>query len=203
MQFTADVKEALLDELETQRRQAGIEVQKAHVERIERKRRRAAGAPGQRREPVRALRVIIAIGRSGNYRALGCAGEKLDKVFHRLYDPKEYAGQERAGGRRRRLGAGVGDRAGAGGRGGDAQLSRQGIRAPQARQRRQAAARCERDPDANVAVERAVVGAGEHGDDPQHGAGQARRPSRVHARPQVKEIRADARRCSPTATARR
>src|SRR5262249_23563675 len=37
MQFTADVKEALLEELEQQRQQAGVEVEKAHIDRVERK----------------------------------------------------------------------------------------------------------------------------------------------------------------------
>ncbi|HEX6836247.1 MAG TPA: NAD(P)-binding domain-containing protein, partial [Polyangia bacterium] len=92
LKLTAAVKEALFDELEAQRRAFGIECKKAHVERVEKK-----GAElvvhVQKSEPVRALRVIIAIGRSGNYRALGVPGEKLDKVFHRLYDPKEHAGK--------------------------------------------------------------------------------------------------------------
>ena len=42
---------------------------------------------------MRALRAIIAIGRSGNYRTLGVPGEKLDKVYHRLYDPQDFAGK--------------------------------------------------------------------------------------------------------------
>jgi NosR/NirI family transcriptional regulator, nitrous oxide reductase regulator len=93
LQVSADVKEALLEELEQQRTRAGIDVVRAHVERVERR-----GAElvvhVEGGTPVRALRVVIAIGRSGNYRALGVAGEKLDKVFHRLYDPADYAGQD-------------------------------------------------------------------------------------------------------------
>jgi thioredoxin reductase/ferredoxin len=92
LKLTAELKETLLDELEAQRRAFGIECRKAHVERIEKK-------GGEllvhlKGETVRALRVIIAIGRSGNYRALGVPGEKLDKVYHRLYDPKEHAGKK-------------------------------------------------------------------------------------------------------------
>jgi NosR/NirI family transcriptional regulator, nitrous oxide reductase regulator len=97
MKVTADIKEALLDELERQRKSHGIEVQKAHVERIERRGGELL-IHAKDREPegrsMRALRVIIAIGRSGNYRTLGCPGEELDKVYHRLYDPKDYAGKK-------------------------------------------------------------------------------------------------------------
>jgi len=35
---------------------------------------------------TRAHRVIVAIGRSGNFRKLGCPGEDLDKVYNRLFD---------------------------------------------------------------------------------------------------------------------
>src|SRR5947207_559841 len=37
LQFTADLKETLLEEMEAQRKRAGVEITKAHVERIERK----------------------------------------------------------------------------------------------------------------------------------------------------------------------
>ena len=43
---------------------------------------------------TKARRVIVAIGRSGNHRKLGVPGENLDKVFNRLYDPKEFAGKQ-------------------------------------------------------------------------------------------------------------
>src|SRR5262249_7849635 len=42
---------------------------------------------------TRARRVIVAIGRSGNHRKLGCPGEDLDKDYNRLYDPKDFAGK--------------------------------------------------------------------------------------------------------------
>ena len=41
-----------------------------------------------------AARVIIGIGRSGNFRKLGVPGEDLDKVYNRLHDPKDYAGKQ-------------------------------------------------------------------------------------------------------------
>ena len=91
MQLTAEVKEALYDELSAQRQKAGVEITKAQVERIEKKGdlllvHASTGV-------VKALRVVIAIGRSGNYRALGCPGEKLDKVYQRLFDPADYSGK--------------------------------------------------------------------------------------------------------------
>ena len=43
-------------------------------------------------EPLPAKAVIIAIGRSGNYRKLGVAGEERDKVSNRLHDPKDFDG---------------------------------------------------------------------------------------------------------------
>lgn len=86
MQFKSDVKEALLEELEAQRK--GIEVVPARVEQVERK-----GGEFILNKTIRAKRVIVAIGRSGNYRKLNVPGETLDKVYNRLYDPKEYAGK--------------------------------------------------------------------------------------------------------------
>ena len=106
MQFKADVKEALLDELEAQRKGAGIEITPARIERLERKGNLigvVAAVPGGKSKEkaagtaaatiILAKRVIVAIGRSGNYRKLGVPGENLDKVYNRLYDPKEYAGK--------------------------------------------------------------------------------------------------------------
>ena len=88
----AKVKEALLEELEAQRDRFGVEVTLAHVDRVERSdglfRVRVAGGADQI-----ARRVILAIGRTGNYRKLGVRGEELEKVSNRLYDPKDYAGK--------------------------------------------------------------------------------------------------------------
>ena len=42
----------------------------------------------------RTLRVIIAIGKSGNARMLGVPGEKLSKVFTRLVDPGEHKNKD-------------------------------------------------------------------------------------------------------------
>lgn len=94
LQFSpeANVKEALLDELRAQTIALGIEPVRARIERV----RRSDGrfelevADG---EPVRARRVVLAIGRSGNFRKLGVPGEELDKVSNRLHDPRDHCGQ--------------------------------------------------------------------------------------------------------------
>ena len=92
LQFHADVKEALLDEMEAQRAAAGIEVTTARIERLSREGDAIVlhHADGK---TTRARRVIVAIGRSGNFRKLGAPGEDLDKVYNRLHDPKEFAGK--------------------------------------------------------------------------------------------------------------
>ncbi len=93
MHFHADVKEALLDELQKQRQDAGIEVTNARAERIE------SGGGGvtvhfaDNAPAVRAHRSIVAIGKSGDFRRLGVPGEELDKVANRLHDPKDFAGK--------------------------------------------------------------------------------------------------------------
>lgn len=93
LQVKATVKEALVEELREQVAREDIRVQAGRAERIER-----AGdvlivhltGGGTRR----ARRVLVAIGRSGDFRRLGVAGEQLDKVFNRLHDPAEYRDQD-------------------------------------------------------------------------------------------------------------
>jgi NosR/NirI family nitrous oxide reductase transcriptional regulator len=91
--FHATVKEALVEEMEAQQRAAAIEPVTARIERLERSGNLLVlhHADGK---TTRAHRVLVAIGRSGNFRKLGCPGENLDKVYNRLFDPKEYAGKE-------------------------------------------------------------------------------------------------------------
>lgn len=94
IQFSAQVKEDLLEELEGYRAKAGVQTEAAHIDRVEKK-----GAEllvhhgGKDKKVTRSQRVIVAIGRSGNYRRLGVPGQDKDKVYHRLYDPGEYAGK--------------------------------------------------------------------------------------------------------------
>jgi NosR/NirI family transcriptional regulator, nitrous oxide reductase regulator len=95
LQFRSEVhpKEELLETLESYRRKAGIEPIRARIERIERKGAVLLLHHGDKKTVTRARRVIVAIGRSGNHRKLGVPGEDLDKVFNRLYDPKEFVGR--------------------------------------------------------------------------------------------------------------
>jgi len=93
LQLTAEVKEPLVVELINQTTAAGIE---PHMARIERVRRAGEGlfeldVAGE--GVVKARRVIVGIGRSGNFRKLGVPGEELDHVSNRLHDPKDYAGK--------------------------------------------------------------------------------------------------------------
>ena len=93
LQFSdrADVKERLLEELEA--RTADIEPVFARAECVQREGDvlRVVIPEG---EDLLAHRVIVAIGRSGNFRKLNVPGEDLDKVMNRLHDPKDYADQD-------------------------------------------------------------------------------------------------------------
>src|SRR5439155_8416109 len=88
----ADVKEALLDELRAQASRAGVTPTRARAERVAREGSRLAVhlAGGG---VLRARNVLIAIGRSGNFRKLDVPGESLPKVYNRLHDPASFAGQ--------------------------------------------------------------------------------------------------------------
>ena len=100
---TANVKEALVEELERQTKAAGLKTREGRAERIRRvgELLHVELAPGGQipggqtpDDPIRARRVIVAIGRTGNYRTLGVPGEELDKVSNRLHDPKDFAGRK-------------------------------------------------------------------------------------------------------------
>lgn len=92
LQVAADVKEALVLELEAQRRAAGVETVPARIERIAREEGELVLHHGDG-AATRARRVIVAIGRSGDFRRLGVPGEDLDKVMNRLHDARVYAGK--------------------------------------------------------------------------------------------------------------
>lgn len=93
LQFTAEVKETLLEEMRAQTLGAGIEPRIGRAERVTRRGNLFEVAlPGE--EPLRCRRVVVGIGRSGNFRKLGVPGEELGKVGNRLYDPQDHTGQD-------------------------------------------------------------------------------------------------------------
>ena len=92
LRVTARVKEPLLEELRAQAREAGVVARDARAERIERERdgftvRLEDGGT------LRARRVLVAIGRAGDFRRLGVPGESLGHVSNRLHDPRAFAGR--------------------------------------------------------------------------------------------------------------
>jgi len=89
----AAVKEGLLEDLHDQTLDAGITPTTARVESI----KKTGGVfelilPGG--ENIKAHRVIVGIGRSGNFRKLGVPGEEKNKVYNRLHDPRDFCGQD-------------------------------------------------------------------------------------------------------------
>jgi thioredoxin reductase/ferredoxin len=93
LQFRDEVhpKEALLEDL--RRETAGITPRRAAAESVTRKGELLQVNLEGGEAPLLARHVIVAIGRSGNYRKLDVPGETLDKVYNRLHDPKDFAGK--------------------------------------------------------------------------------------------------------------
>ncbi|PEN15250.1 pyridine nucleotide-disulfide oxidoreductase [Longibacter salinarum] len=87
---SADVKEALVEELEAQTQD--LPVRTFDADRIAR-RGELLVVESESGEKVFAERVIVAIGRSGNFRSLGVPGEDRDFVHHRLHDPTKWKGR--------------------------------------------------------------------------------------------------------------
>ncbi len=90
---TAEVKEELVAELRAQSVEQGIEPRIARAERVARK-GKLLEVVLRDDDSLLAKRVIVAIGRSGNFRKLGVPGEDRDKVYNRLHDPKDFCGRE-------------------------------------------------------------------------------------------------------------
>ncbi|MGI8437085.1 MAG: NAD(P)-binding domain-containing protein [Chthoniobacterales bacterium] len=128
LQFTADVKEALLQEMEAQGRAAGIEITPGRVERMERKEGALFLHMGEG-EPVRAPRDRGDQAKR-KFPQAGRARRGVGQGLQPALRSEGVRGQERARRRRGRLGFGNGDRAHEGGREGHAQLSAKGCRGP-------------------------------------------------------------------------
>jgi len=86
-------KEELISELDEQLRHANIQTVKARVSHITKQKNIFILVDHDEKEIIRAHRVIVAIGRSGNFRTLGCPGEHKDKVYNRLHDPGDFVGK--------------------------------------------------------------------------------------------------------------
>jgi NosR/NirI family nitrous oxide reductase transcriptional regulator len=93
LQVSATVKEDLIAELERQLAGRDLPLRLATVTHVERRGQHLA-VMVKDGEPILARRVIVAIGRSGNFRRLGVPGEELSTVVNRLHDPKHHAGQD-------------------------------------------------------------------------------------------------------------
>jgi len=90
-----DVKEKLLDEMKRQVSEAGVESTEGMIDHVRKKGSEILlHHAGKEKKTTRALRCIVAIGRSGNYRQMGIPGEDLNKVSNRLHDPKTFKDQD-------------------------------------------------------------------------------------------------------------
>lgn len=87
------VKESLLKAMRAQVQAADITITTGRIEKIAKKAGLFVLKDANAGASWRALRVVVAIGRSGNFRKLGVPGEDLDKVMNRLHDPKDYSGK--------------------------------------------------------------------------------------------------------------
>jgi len=87
--FESEVKEPLVAELKEQTLGQGIEPLLARVEGVV-KRGDHLELQIPQGENLLARRVVVGIGRSGNFRKLGVPGEDRDKVFNRLHDPSDF-----------------------------------------------------------------------------------------------------------------
>ncbi|MFQ5512538.1 MAG: NAD(P)-binding domain-containing protein [Candidatus Krumholzibacteriia bacterium] len=93
LQVTAEIKEALVDELTAQTIDRGIAPLAAHAEYVRRHQKHLEVVLSGT-DNLRCRRVICALGRSGNFNRLGVRGEGLDKVYNRLHDPKDFCGKD-------------------------------------------------------------------------------------------------------------
>ncbi|RJY18080.1 4Fe-4S binding protein [Parashewanella spongiae] len=95
LQFSDNVthKENLLAELKQQVIEHGVSTEIVKVSHIEKK-SDFLSVILEDGTPLQSHRVIVAIGRSGNYRKLNINGENLDKVANRLIDPATYKGKK-------------------------------------------------------------------------------------------------------------
>lgn len=88
LKINEGVKESLLDELNEQIKEIGLPILEGVVaEKIEKKENHFEVITNE--GTFKSLRVVLAIGKSGNARTLDVPGEDLPKVYNRLIDPEE------------------------------------------------------------------------------------------------------------------
>jgi thioredoxin reductase/ferredoxin len=91
LRVNATVKEALVEELRAQTKD--VKTLMAIAERVVREGDRLRVECRAPQPSLQARAVVIALGRSGGSRKLNVPGESLNKVYNRLHDPKDFAGQ--------------------------------------------------------------------------------------------------------------
>ncbi|MCB9640272.1 MAG: NAD(P)-binding domain-containing protein [Myxococcales bacterium] len=91
LKTVGSTKENLLEHLEGQLEGLDLPIETAYVKGISG--RKGAFSVEVENKSYKALRVLVAIGKSGNARKLDVKGEDLPKVYNRLIDPKDFAGQ--------------------------------------------------------------------------------------------------------------
>lgn len=94
LELTATSKEQLLTELHAQAVRADVPFEQRRVERVTRQGKGLEVHFADSHPPIRACRVLICTGKSGDHYTLNVPGEDLDKVHHHLFDPKDYADQK-------------------------------------------------------------------------------------------------------------
>ncbi|MCM8543279.1 MAG: NAD(P)-binding domain-containing protein [Lentisphaeraceae bacterium] len=86
-------KESLLEDLKASLKEHDLQIQSdTHVEKISRSNNLLEVKTKDK--SLKCLRVILAIGKSGNSKKLNIPGEELDKVSNRLFDPGEFEGKK-------------------------------------------------------------------------------------------------------------
>ncbi len=93
LRFSDGNKESLLDELKAVLAEKKLPIQENEM--VQQILREPDGfTVKSTKGTYKALRVIVAIGKTGNARTLGVPGEKLPKVFTRLIDPGDYTDKD-------------------------------------------------------------------------------------------------------------
>ncbi|PPD24380.1 MAG: hypothetical protein CTY24_01360 [Methylobacter sp.] len=94
VELTATNKEELLAELRAQADKAQVLFENKRIDHVQRKSGELEICFTDKTPAVKAKRVLICTGRSGDYHKLNVPGEELEKVHNRLFDPKDYTSKK-------------------------------------------------------------------------------------------------------------